>query len=1342
MEGLVSPSPESFNAIHLALARVNAAVSININDIVALSRYLSKPNYTMALFHDDGIIKWRMVENDTGISAEEVLVDSNIITEKGGRELYHGFSTLQLSQMALELATNETNHNHDANLLSKIHEVAYQAEKRIALTMGSDSRGPQSADACFNFALAGVHKSSASLFQNLVRIEGNDLYTSSPLERLFDTTPTHSVDADEYGLSSSEELVNIFDTTPTPLSDDDEYDLVGQCSIWSVFGRYSLGRCSHATSLENTHEFDESVDHSNEIKAATTPVVQETTTPTNEIEASTPADLNEFVPFSGRARQYWNQHEDWLFTIATFHSLSIDLNYRRQEHQEKVIWLLYYGQNWWRYVPSHLIMWHLPYFFLKYIMGEYSAKSSLLRFYYLIEIGLRCVCFLFGSFLRLKIIASLAMPLMGVIHLRSSFDICLYTLFFLWNATFVPKNDKTIARYLIWRWNKAHQAFCSYYSSAAVLLWLRKICIEGDTYSTLIVASLSLVFVATALECWAPSASHAFWNKSKSILQRILMWLICILLTWRRDFSTTSSPAETTSSRRTTSASSRSRKGGRCLWRRIIAVLMFALLWLEGADANSTPSKAVGKASSSASFAAAKPTKRKHKRKHGETSTTRESMQNDAFDALSDEVLKRRVWKMLKKKNVPKLIQDRLFPHIDLVSSPEGKTLIRAFYIECLDDGSDSPINTIVYDEASCQLVKKLKELESRLKRQFTAEERTYYQVKALKIYKLAVDGKAFCYANKSCAEGEDDAPSKHEDTAITHNSGRDNAFLCRNDDSGSEYTGRPVTKSLDVQLNGEQAKGSHLITTRYFKVAKFGQKKQAEAFYVELLLTAVLRMKDRRGHFHCLNRNYYFVFSADLRKEWQFAGITLFCCAEAMESGEIGLNSAWDPEIELECFIPNKNVYTMAPRLSGEDRSHGHKFMTFVKECEKKLSSESEKYTFFYYDDFEGGPESIHWRRYAEMIGFLQSTKYSLPTKRWQLDLLAKVKIFPNKDRYKKRAIKYIREMYKSQLQSSGKGMRFDSHCHGHIAEKFAASDVRSEDALELYQIAADCLEKKNYNDKMYIESLRNGSFGFHGRPLLWLWRFSSRQKKVEIFHEEKSKWKEAINWQDEFQDTNKPLVVDIGSGMGTCILGLASTKSTIHEKLPIKWSQCNYVGVDLNQALVRFGNGVASRRSDAKKGNTKFFCCPADEFLTKLKSYPSRKTLIMVNFPSPYRLALGELGNLQLPSAENFMVTSKLLEQISVLARSDTGETYFMFQTKCEDVAVYLKNECLHNGMEGIIAGDKAVQSIDKIYSQNKSVPKRVKEWLRIEPLAERAEGNLFWRQPILPLDCLPET
>ncbi len=125
LEGLVSPSPESFNAIHLAFVRANAAMSLNIDDIVALSRHLSKPNYTMELFHDDDIIKWRMIRGGNG---EEVIVNSDIAIEVKGRELYQEFSTLQLSQMALALATNATNLNHEANILSKIHEVAYQAE--------------------------------------------------------------------------------------------------------------------------------------------------------------------------------------------------------------------------------------------------------------------------------------------------------------------------------------------------------------------------------------------------------------------------------------------------------------------------------------------------------------------------------------------------------------------------------------------------------------------------------------------------------------------------------------------------------------------------------------------------------------------------------------------------------------------------------------------------------------------------------------------------------------------------------------------------------------------------------------------------------------------------------------------------------------------------------------------------------------------------------------------------------------------------------------------------------------------------------------------------------------
>lgn len=302
---------------------------------------------------------------------------------------------------------------------------------------------------------------------------------------------------------------------------------------------------------------------------------------------------------------------------------------------------------------------------------------------------------------------------------------------------------------------------------------------------------------------------------------------------------------------------------------------------------------------------------------------------------------------------------------------------------------------------------------------------------------------------------------------------------------------------------------------------------------------------------------------------------------------------------------------------------------------------------------------------------------------------------------------------------------------------EKVAASHVsRGEDAIKLYRIAANCLEKKSYYDDAYIESLRNGTFGFHGRPLLWLWRFSSRQKKIQLdSSSRRSEHNGEVKWQDVFCDATKPLVVDIGSGMGACIINLASTRECGRKPLSIQWSKCNFVGCDLNQAFINFGNGIVSRAQATTQGRLRFFCCPADDLLTKLQSYPGKIVLTMVNFPSPYRLSTHKTGNSQL--SENFMVTNKVFELIEVISAKDS---YFMFQTKCEDVAVYLKNKCICNGMEGIPAMNEAVEDIDGIY--NLAVPKRVKEWLRVEPHAERAEGNLFWNRPILPKECFPET
>ena len=467
-------------------------------------------------------------------------------------------------------------------------------------------------------------------------------------------------------------------------------------------------------------------------------------------------------------------------------------------------------------------------------------------------------------------------------------------------------------------------------------------------------------------------------------------------------------------------AKSRSRKVGCSLWRRIFFGLVLGVLWLSGADANTTPSKAVGKASASAAAATAKPTKRKY----AETSTTRQSMQNDAFDALSDEELKKRVWSRMDEMGIPKKIRDTLFPHIEHAPTQESKARVREFYIACLSDNkTDNPLVTILYDERTFDLVKALKNLESQMKRKFTAKERTLIQLEVLRIGKLAIKEEAFSYANKSCADGEDDNPFDNEDTAIACKSTRVNAFLHVNDDNESEYTGRPVIPSIDVQLRGEQEKQSHLIKTRYFKLAKFGRKQQAEAFYVELLATAILRMMDRQGQFHCLNRNYYFCINPNIKKKWQFAGITFFYCAEAMRSGLIGLNAEWDREIVSERFIHGAQAYTVEPRQSGEDRSYDHIFMGFVQaveEVENPKFDKEQRYRFFYYDDFEGRAQSKHWRRYAAMIGYRQKDEYQPPTKRWQLFELAKLKIYPDSKEYKKKAIKHIRKVFKSSLNNT----------------------------------------------------------------------------------------------------------------------------------------------------------------------------------------------------------------------------------------------------------------------------------------------------------------------------------
>ena len=420
----------------------------------------------------------------------------------------------------------------------------------------------------------------------------------------------------------------------------------------------------------------------------------------------------------------------------------------------------------------------------------------------------------------------------------------------------------------------------------------------------------------------------------------------------------------------------------------------------------------------------------------------------------------------------------------------------------------------------------------------------------------------------------------------------------------------------------------------------------------------------------------------------------------------------------------------------------------------------------------------------------------------------------------------KYILQMME-KFAASGIGSIGDRMQGSSSSSSYSGTATAT--AAALYQLGGVCLEKKGYDDKVLLDQLRKGSFGFHSdRPLLWLWRFSARQKKITLseYYEysyryltkstSKSKLMTSTSarrskehrdrpWHEIFSDVNRPIVVDVGSGMGASILNLASihshrkdddtkkggwsddddddyddndsthtrSRSRSSGEIFIDWSECNYVGADLNPSMVSFGNGVVFRNEKMYNGRVSFFHMEALELLTKLQSYPGNIAMVMIHFPSPYRLMMAggggggleadmRSGNSQLPTSigNGFMVSRGLLELISVLllpksnsvhSKDDAG--VFLFQTKCEDVAVRVKTDCLSLRTMECISCKCPVKNIDRIYDDNgkregkgngigNGRPKRVEEWMKIDPCAERAEGKMWSSIPLLPTKGRPET
>jgi hypothetical protein len=391
-------------------------------------------------------------------------------------------------------------------------------------------------------------------------------------------------------------------------------------------------------------------------------------------------------------------------------------------------------------------------------------------------------------------------------------------------------------------------------------------------------------------------------------------------------------------------------------------------------------------------------------------------------------------------------------------------------------------------------------------------------------------------------------------------------------------------------------------------------------------------------------------------------------------------------------------------------------------------------------------------------------------------------------------------------------------------ILARFAAAGIRSAPLLE--QVAQTCLEAKaavgdynnhtttTTNDDDDDDNRRKMSLlDFHSdRSLLLIWKFSTKQKKQRAFlqsalqHWERHKQKQgeeaepkepsqparsedaepqhqdSYDWDAMFVDTSRPLVVDIGCGMGVSLLGLASsgshdtTAQASSERLladddseseaSISWSDCNFVGVDLGALGIGYARGLASRWG--LDDRLQFVVDSAEPFVEQVQAtYPGPVHLCLIQFPTPYRLKKPAAataddhddeestdssggGNSQLPTSahDGFMVTENLFRLVHKALSKTNGR--LLLQSNCEDVAVWMrdlactrvafsshdddettnnKNKPLHLASGGFLSTGVALR-----------IPQRTADWIAMG--GERADGAGWYEHPLLHREGATET
>jgi SAM-dependent methyltransferase len=294
----------------------------------------------------------------------------------------------------------------------------------------------------------------------------------------------------------------------------------------------------------------------------------------------------------------------------------------------------------------------------------------------------------------------------------------------------------------------------------------------------------------------------------------------------------------------------------------------------------------------------------------------------------------------------------------------------------------------------------------------------------------------------------------------------------------------------------------------------------------------------------------------------------------------------------------------------------------------------------------------------------------------------------------------------------------------------------------------------------------------------LLWLWRFAARQTKAQILDVNSGRGnagsvdqdyntsstptngeqgRTSGGWVAHFVDPSLPLVVDIGCGMGVSLLGLSTLRDKYRRKqdpvvpsvlgrvisdFPTFGESCNYIGGDLSRLFIGYARGI-SKRWDID-GRLQFAETSAVDLLKDVVGLypPGKVALIMIQFPTPFKLGAKIEGNQQLPidEASAFMVATRLLRIAFEILRESNG--FLLLHSNCEDVVVKMRRMAVEQvGFECVDLGPGYfVTELPGLDSPENTLSSRSRQWIRME--GDRPVGNGWLLGSCLPTKGCSET